>query len=141
MNPLLALGSHRFQIAPLNFQRIVRETAVKWPAVARFGGRPSRQMTGYGEDPLTISGLLYPEEFGGREELEALRATQQAARPVIMAGWALTGEAARIFARVVILKIRDEQTSINRDGFGRRLSFEVEVAPVGGGGKPVGLFG
>jgi len=141
MTPLLALGPHIFEIAPLNFQRIERETEVKWPAIARFGGRPGRQMTGFGEDPIRISGLLFPEEFGGREEFEALRATQLAARPVIMAGWALTGSAARIFGRVVILRVRDVQDSINRDGFGRRLAFDIEVAPVSDGGKPIGLFG
>lgn len=139
--PLLALGSHVFEIAPLNFQAIDRETTVKWPAIARFGGRPGRQMTGFGEDPILISGLLFPEELGGREELEALRATQARAQPVIMAGWSGSGTAARIYGRVVILAVRDQQTSINRDGFGRRISYEIEVAPVGATGKPVGLFG
>lgn len=141
MTPLLALGPHIFQIAPLNFQAIERETEVKWPAVPRFGGRPGRQMTGYGEDPIRISGLLFPEELGGREEFEALRATQLAARPVILAGWAASSAAARIFGLVVILRISDQQTSINRQGLGRRLAYDIEVAPAGGGGKPIGLFG
>lgn len=38
---LLALGSHVFEIAPLNFQQLMRETTVKFPAIARFGQRPS----------------------------------------------------------------------------------------------------
>lgn len=140
--PLLALGNHMFEIAPLNFQKLDRETEAKWPAIARFGGRPGRQFTGYGEDPITISGLLYPDELGGRDEFEAIRVTQAAAMPVMMLGWAgETGLAARVFGRVVILKVRDSQTIINAAGLGRKLSFDIEVAPFVGGGRPVGLFG
>lgn len=138
--PLLALGRHVFEIAPLNFQAIDQETTVKWPSIPRFGNRPGRQMTGYGEDPIRISGLLFPEEFGGRAELEAVRATQRLGQPVIMVGWAGSGTAARIYGQVVILGVRDQQTSINRDGYGRRLGYEIEVAPLGGAGKPIGLF-
>lgn len=139
--PLLALGPHIFDIEPLNFQAIDRETTVNWPTIARFGGRPGRQMTGYGEDPIVISGLLYPDELGGRDEFEAIRSTQQAATPVMMVGWAGDGTRARVYGLVVIISVRDQQTSINRDGFGRRLSYEIEVAPIGRAGKPIGLFG
>lgn len=143
MTPLLALGAHIFEIAPLNFQRISEETTAKWPSIARFGGRPGRQHTGYGDDPITISGLLYPEELGGQAELEALRATQRAARPVVMMGWqGSTGTAAKIYGLVVILSISSTKSAIGPSGIARKLSFEVEVAPAGdGGGKPVGLFG
>ena len=138
---LLALGPNMFEIAPLNFQSIERTTEAVWAAIPRFGAAPGRQFTGYGEDPIRISGLLFPDELGGRGEFEAIRLTQQAARPVTMMGWAGSGMAARIFGLVVILSVSDQQTSINRQGVGRRLSFDIEVAPFVGGGKPIGLFG
>jgi len=143
MTPLLSLGDHVFEIEPFNFQRLVTETTVKWPAIARFGGRPGRQHTGFGEDPITISGLLYPEELGGGPEFEALRETQRAARPVIMMGWAAsTGMAARILGRVVILSVKDTKNRFGPSGMARRMSFDIEVAPIGNeNGKPVGLFG
>lgn len=128
---LLALGSHVFEIAPLNFQQLVRETTVKFPAIARFGQRPSRQHTGFGEDPITISGLLYPDELGGRAEFAAIRATQQRAQPVTLMGWSQEDAvAADIWGKVVILTVRDTQTYINSFGHGRKLSFEIELAPV-----------
>lgn len=140
--PLLALGSHIFEIAPLNFQEIERETAPKLPAIARFGARPGRQFTGLGEDPITISGLLFPEELGGRAELEAVRATQSSGQPVLMLGWAgSSGLAATVYGMVVILSVSDSQTRISRSGIGRRLSYSITVAPVSGAGRPVGLFG
>ncbi|WP_235912042.1 phage tail protein [Mesorhizobium xinjiangense] len=141
MTPLLALGPHVFEIAPLNFQEIERQTEAHWPAIARFGNRPGRQFTGYGEDMIRIYGLLYPDELGGREEFEAIRTTQAAARPVLMIGWSVSSSTkAKVFGRVVILRVSDRQSSINRSGYGRRLEFDIEVAPFHGDGKPVGFF-
>lgn len=129
--PLLGLGQHMFDIEPLNFQRLQRETTVKFPSISRFGQRPTRQMTGYGEDPIRISGLLYPDELGGRAEFEALRNTQARARPVTLMGWsAVISERAQVWGQVVIISITDTQTHINRAGHGRKLSFDIEVAPV-----------
>ena len=74
--PLLAIGPHKFEIEPLNYQSMEQEFEVKWPAISRFGARPGRQHTGFGEDPILISGVLYPETFAGsRQELNALIAT------------------------------------------------------------------
>ena len=142
MTPLLALGPHVFEIAPFNYQQIQTVTEAKWPATPRFGKRPGRQFTGLGEDTIVISGLLYPDELGGREELDALRMTQKAALPVMMIGWSSTiATAAKVFGRVAILRIEDSQSSINRQGQGRRIEFSIEIAPIGDSGKPVGLFG
>jgi hypothetical protein len=126
--PLLALGDHIFEILPLNYQRIERETVAKWPAIARFGQRAARQFTGLGEDQLVISGLMCPEEFGGRDEYEAIRVTQGAGQPVMMAGMA-SWSSARIFGRVVILTVSDAQHEIAPNGQGQILEFSVTVAP------------
>ncbi len=139
--PLLALGPHIFQITELNFQSIKRVTAAKWPALSRFGTYPGRQFTGFGEDSVTIEGLLFPDEFNDREHYEALRATQAAKKPVALMGWALgTGVAAEVLGQVVILEIEDTQTSISRTGQGRKIEYAISLAPFHGGGKPIGLF-
>lgn len=139
MQPLLALGPHVFEIAPLNYQRFERRSEVLFPTVPRFGQRPNRQHTGYGEDPVRIEGLLYPDEFGGRAEFDALRATQEAARAVLLMGWA-GPTSARLFGRVVILSIDDRQSSINAAGQGRKLAFDIALAPAPRAGSRWKLF-
>lgn len=141
MTPLLSLGPHVFQVTALNYQSMTRVTEAKWPAIARFGTYPGRQFTGFGEDSVTIEGLLFPHEFDDREHYEALRLTQAAKRPVTMMGWAAGGVAAQIFGRVVILKIEDTQSRIDRAGQGRRVEYTLTLAPFHGEGKPIGLFG
>ncbi len=140
MAPLLALGPHIFQTTELNFQELKRSTEAKWPAIARFGGYPGRQFTGFGDDSIEISGLLFPDEFNDREQFEALRATQRGKRPVTLMGWAVGSGAAEVFGRVVILKVDDTQSRINWRGAGRRIEYSVSLAPFTGGGKPIGLF-
>lgn len=131
MTALLALGPHIFEILPLNYQRLERETNAVWASVPRFGAEAARQFTGLGDDSFRIDGLLFPHEFGGRAEYEAIRATQRSGLPVMMAGLG-TATAVRIFGLVVILNVSDEQTHIGRDGQGRVLSFSIELAPYGG---------
>lgn len=138
---LLALGSHIFQIDRLNYQQFARSTEAKWASIPRFGTYPGRQFVGYGDDTITISGLLFPDEFGDRSDYEAVRTTQRAANPVMLIGWAdASSTVATIYGRVVILFVDDEQSAINRAGLGRKVSYTIEVAPFHDGGKPVGLF-
>lgn len=131
MTALLALGPHIFEILPLNYQRLEKETVAEWASVPRFGTTSARQFTGLGDDSMRIDGLLFPHEFGGRAEFEAIRATQAAGVPVMMAGMG-AATAVRIFGLVVILAVSDEQTHIGPDGQGRVLSFSIDLAPYGG---------
>lgn len=140
-SPLLALGPHTFHITHLNLQTIKRTTEAKWPSIARFGTHPGRQFTGFGDATMTIGGLLFPEEFNDRDAYEALRQTQMAKKPVAMMGWAAGPEAAaEVFAQVVILKIEDTQSNLNRSGQGRQIKYTITLGHFASGGKPIGLF-
>lgn len=130
--PLLALGKCKFEIGKLDLQALDEEIEVKWPAVARFGGRPGRQHTGFGEDPIHVGGLLYPEEIGGRAEYEKLKATAKAARPVTMVSWStVMDNEATIWGQYVILRVSGGHTKFGPDGRSRKIAFDVEIAPVG----------
>lgn len=142
--PLLALSAkHIFEIDSLNFQKLKRRTEVNLPEIKRFGSMSSTQFTGRLRGSMTISGLLFPEEFNDRAEYEALRKTQSAGRPVSLTGWAVgTGVAADIFGLVYIQSIDDTQSSISASGQGRRVEYSLELVGAGdAGGKPVSLFG
>lgn len=128
---LLTLGAHAFDILPMNLQRIEREITLNWPAIARFGGPVARQATGQGEHETRLGGLLFPETFGGMGEYEALRETALRMRPLAMIG--LGAGVGTLFGQVVILKIHDLQDYIGPNGVGRRVGFDVTVAPSGSG--------
>nr|WP_274609867.1 phage tail protein [Rhodobium orientis] len=135
------MGPHIFDIMPLNYQRLEAEVSANWPAIPHFGSRPGAQLTGFGENPITISGLLFPQEFGGRTELEAVKTTLSAGKPVSLIGWAgFTGTAASVFGMVVLLRISTSDEEIGQDGLGREVSYEIEVKPKPGLSGRWGLF-
>lgn len=136
---ILSLGPHVFDILPVNLQSIERALVMNWPAISRFGGAPARQYVGEGEHTIRLTGLVFPEAFGGYEEYEALRATVLAAQPVIMLGLG-AGLVGTVFGLVVITGVRDRQDHLAPDGIGRRLAFDIEVAPKGGDEPYGGLF-
>ncbi|WP_276200549.1 phage tail protein [Chelatococcus sp. XZ-Ab1] len=138
--PLLALGPHVFASLPLSLQRLRERTVANWPAVGRFGVGPARQFTGRGEDEFEIEGLYFHQEFGGHEEYLALKATQSAGQPVDLLGWAAGGAAASVFGTVVILEVGAEHEWIGDNGIGRKVGFDVRIAPLGGDPRFGGLF-
>lgn len=73
--PLMLLGPHQFYVDWLNFQSFDEEFSASWVTMPRFGVAPGLQFTGFGEDQKTISGVLFPEEFGDRAAVDAI--TQQ----------------------------------------------------------------
>ena len=126
---LLRLGNHSFEIIGLNYQSLSRTTTAHWVPIARFGGKAAKQFTGKGaDDKATISGLLFPEEFGGREEYEAIRLTQGQGRPVMMVGFGANG-AGRIFGKVCIETVSDTQDYISPNGQGKKQQFSIQISP------------
>lgn len=125
---LLRLGPVTFDIMPLNFQKIKRESEAFWPTIPRFGGRPGRQHTGFGENVLSIHGTLYPGEFGGQNKYEQLRYLVDRAEPVMMIGWASFSKA-QVFGYFVVLKIPDSLDFFNQKGEPQKIIYNVDVAP------------
>lgn len=138
MAAILALGPHIFEILPLSLQKISERTKMNWPATKRFGVGPARQLTGRDEDSFDIEGVYFDQEFGGHAEYLALKATQAAGEPVELLGWAAGGAAASVFGTVVILEVGAEHTYLHDTGIGRKVEFDVKLAPFGGDSGPFG---
>ncbi|WP_208431489.1 phage tail protein, partial [Bartonella doshiae] len=86
-DPLMMLGPHQFYVDWLNFQSFEEEFSASWVCLERFGRSPSLQFTGYGNDPKTIHGVLFPEEFCDRIAIDAISSTIRRAKPVQMLRW------------------------------------------------------
>lgn len=137
----LALGPNIFSVLPVTIGRLSRETRSNWAAIPRFGGEVARQFTGHGEHAIKLEGLVFNAHFGGFERYEGVRATQLAAAPVPLIGMS-AGLVGTVYGLVVILSVGDAQEYLDREtGIGKKLAFDVDVAPFGGEGPLGGLFG
>lgn len=140
MTPILAIGSHIFEIFPLSLQKIDERTRASWPVINRFGRGGARQFVGLGEDEFEVSGLYFDEEFGGHADYMALKATQKLGKPVDLLGWGEAASYASVFGAVVILEVGVCHTFISKSGIGRKAEFSVKLGSFGDGAGG-GLFG
>ena len=93
------LGGFQFGIDTAAFQELNRNTEWHWPAQDVFDGRPVVQFVGWGEDSISLPGVVYPEHWGGTAQLEALRALGDTGTPQMLINgrgnvlglWVVTG--------------------------------------------------
>ncbi len=99
------------------------------------------QFTGYGNDPKTLHGVLFPEEFGDRVAIDAITRTIRAAKPVQMIRWMRDDSySALMHGSVVITHIRKDHDYINRSGQSGRIRYSISLLPFFDGGKPQGQY-
>ncbi|WP_254493163.1 phage tail protein [Bartonella sp. B1099] len=140
-DPLLMLGPHQFYVDWLNFQSFEEEFSASWVCLERFGGAPGLQFTGYGNDPKTIHGVLFPEEFGDRVAIDAITRTIRAAQPVQMIRWMSDDSySALMLGSVVITSVTKDHDYISRSGQSGRIRYSISLLPFFDGGKPQGQY-
>lgn len=139
METYLRIGSNRFSILPMSYQKLSTETGLHVATIARFGSDDAKQVVGRPSPKVAIEGLMFPKEFGGKAEFDGLRSTQRGGRAVMMMG--LSANAGRSFGRVLITSISDDQKEIDVDGLGKMVEFSITVEGLPGSlGQPGGLF-
>ncbi|WP_068087507.1 phage tail protein [Polycladidibacter stylochi] len=69
---LLALGPHRFRIEGLNYQKLEREFAGRWKEHFTANGSHVDQFLGATPRTLMLSGVLFPQSYGGYEAAVAV---------------------------------------------------------------------
>ncbi|WP_375703813.1 phage tail protein [Bartonella sp. AD13SXNS] len=140
-DPLLMLGPHLFYVDWLNFQSFEEEFSASWVCLERFGEAPGLQFTGYGNDPKTIHGVLFPEEFGDRAAIDAITRTIRVAKPVQMIRWMSdNGYSAILHGSVVITSVTKDHDYISRSGQSGRIRYAISLLPFFDGGKPQGQY-
>ena len=74
----LTLGPFMFQSLNFGFNGLSRNLATPWAGIQIAGGLNRLQWTGGDGDDVSIEGVIFPEEFGGMETLEGIRAAAAA---------------------------------------------------------------
>ena len=123
---LLTLGSVSFGVDAGAYRELQRQTAYGWPAQERVGRRPSHQATGFGEEQLTISGVLMSAWRGGPRTVEDLRAQAARQEPLL-----LTSGDGTAFGRWVMTGVEETQSRPYADGTPRRVAFRASLVHYG----------
>lgn len=130
---LMMLGAFEFSLGTATYQEFRRTTEYRWPSQERIARGPALQWVGPGEDAITLEGVLYPDYWGGPEQLDALRTAAAAGAPqMLVAG---TGV---VFGQWVVERIEEHGTVFHADGRARKIEFTLGLkrywddAPPGG---------
>ncbi|MDM5178528.1 phage tail protein [Massilia sp. DJPM01] len=119
---MMKLGPYSFGLQTAAYQEFQRSTAYTWAAQARFGKLNTLQPTGPGEDAFTLTGLIFPEHFGGTGQLDAMRALAELQKPQ-----ALIDGRGNMLGQWVIESIDETGSIFAARGVARKQDFSIKL--------------
>lgn len=122
MSVPLTLGPYPFNALSFGFTGLSRNLSTRWASVQVAGGMDRLQWTGGDGDSVSIEGVIFPEEFGGMETLEGLRAAA-------MVGLALPliSLAGAVYGMHVIEGVEDDQSYHDVNGLPRKDIYRLRL--------------
>ena len=119
---LAQLGVVAFEVAPFNFHENEFEGSARFAEHAVLGRRPTLEFVGEGPETWSISGRIFPELFGGLDQMAAMHDMRRSGRPQpwmrgdgVYMGW------------VVISAVSETATYIGKQGVGRWIEFDIAL--------------
>lgn len=131
---MMMLGPYQFGLDTAAFQEINRNTEWRWPAQDVFESRPVLQFTGWGEDTLSLPGVVFPEYWGGTTQLDDLRALGDTGEPLIL----IDGRG-NVLGQWVITGVSERGSVFAQAGVARRQEFTVNLKRYHDDGDIVGI--
>lgn len=117
---MMTLGGFKFGVSTAAYQELKRSTEYLWPSQQRFGAAPAVQSTGYGDDTISLVGVVYPEWNGGTGQLDDLRSLADGRQPLNM----IDGRG-NVLGRWVIERVEESQGVFAQAGVARKQEFTL----------------
>lgn len=122
---MAALGLFVFERRTVPFQGMQEEKQYRFAYNNRVGKRPSWQYVGPSNDPITLSGTLYPSFTGGRLSLLTLELMAETGK-----AWSLIGGDGTIYGMFVIESISKSKSEFFSDHAARKIDFTLKLIRV-----------
>lgn len=122
---MMILGMFVFTLKTAPYQQMERENTFRHNKAGRVGRAPAYQYTGPDEEPVTLSGTLYPEVTGGDVSLAALRAMAYTGK-----AWPLIEGTGTVYGMFVIAGLKQTRAEFFSDGKARKIDFSLTLKKV-----------
>ena len=132
---LMMLGPVRFEVVPFNAGSYDHSHAAGFAEKPVLGARPPLEFVGDGAESWTIKAKLFPEKFGGMDELAALYSARASGEPQYL----MSGDGA-VMGWVVIRSVTERSTYLDAGGVGRVIEVDIAVSR-SSTPKPASFFG
>lgn len=120
IHTMMTLGGFKFGMSTAAYQELKRTAEYLWPSQQRFGATPALQSTGYGDESISLSGVVYPEWNGGTGQLNDLRSLADGRQPLTM----IDGRG-NVMGRWVIERVEEGQAVFAQAGVARKQEFTL----------------
>ena len=123
---LLMIGPVRMTVAPFNVTAYDQTRETSFVAKPVIGGREPMEYVGEGAATVNVTAKLFPEKFGGLTGLEVLNAARASGIPQ----WLMRGDGGML-GWVVIERVGERSSYLDRDGVGRVVDVDITLRRVG----------
>lgn len=122
---MMILGMFVFTLKTSPYQQLERDNTFRHAKADRVGAAPRYQYTGPDEEPVTLSGTLYPEVTGGDVSLAALRAMAYTGK-----AWPLIEGTGTVYGMFVIAGLKQTRKEFFSDGKAKQIDFTLSLKKV-----------
>lgn len=122
---MMILGMFPFALQTTPYQTSNQSNTWRHVKNDRVGKSPRYQYIGPDEEPITLSGTLYPEISGGDVSLITLETMAYSGR-----AWPLIEGTGRIYGMYVIDGLTQNRTEFFQDGKARKIDFTLSLKKV-----------
>ena len=121
----MMLGGFAFEALGFGYQGVKRKVNTPWVEIPVGQTLNPQQWTGPTSDEVTLTGVLFPEEFGGQSQLDGLIAAQLAGvEMMLVTGSAMQGDIKGVFT---VQSVEEDKTYINSRGEAGRNAYVVAL--------------
>ncbi|MBT9383337.1 phage tail protein [Pseudooceanicola sp. CBS1P-1] len=124
---VMALGPFPFQAHGFGFTGLQRSLDTSWAELETVGRLNALQWTGPKSEVVTISGVLFPREFGGQTTLDGIRLAAQNGLPLM-----LVSLGGRIFGRHAVQRVDEDRSFHDRNGTAGRNAYSLSLRRLSG---------
>lgn len=122
---MMILGMFPFALQTTPYQTSNQANTWRHVKNERVGKSPRYQYIGPDEEPITLSGTLYPEISGGDVSLTTLETMAYTGR-----AWPLIEGTGKIYGMYVIDGLTQNRTEFFQDGKARKIDFTLSLKKV-----------
>ena len=122
---MMILGMFPFALQTTPYQTSNQSNTWRHVKNDRVGKSPRYQYIGPDEEPITLSGTLYPEISGGDVSLTTLETMAYTGR-----AWPLSEGTGKIYGMYVIDGLTQNRTEFFQDGKARKIDFTLSLKKV-----------
>lgn len=122
----MALGPFAFEALGFSFNGISRDLDTGWADIPVASTMNALQYVGPKSEGLTINGVLFPEAYGGQQNLDGIRQAAQEGTPLMLV--TLSGDIRGSHAVMSVSEDRDLHTGF---GLPRRNGWSISLRRLG----------